>query len=113
LDHPDLRPRHGSIGEFANYPQPMLKEFYRRYMQGPIDFGFGYRHRSNESGIVLAVSKEHIRPETTAAGSPALRSPQPVPSAPAPSAPSRPFQPQLKPMQPQPTTPRGVRDIAH
>ena len=63
------------IGEFANYPQPMLKEFYRQHMQGPLDFGFGYRHRSNETGLLVAVRREQPRLETTAAGG----SPQPAP----------------------------------
>ncbi len=63
------------IGEFANYPQPMLKEFYRQHMQGPLDFGFGYRHRSNETGLLVAARREQPRLETTAAGG----SPQPAP----------------------------------
>lgn len=61
------------IGEFANYPQPRLKEFYRQHMQGPLDFGFGYRHRANETGLLIAVNREQLRPETTAAGGSALR----------------------------------------
>jgi hypothetical protein len=108
------------IGEFANYPQPLLKDFYRQHMQGPLDFGFGYRHRANETGIVLAIRKEHARPETTAAGTPSMRPPEPVPPQPAPAAPpqpqpesSLPFRSQIKPMQPQSMPPHGVRDIAH
>jgi hypothetical protein len=73
------------IGEFANYPQPLLKDFYRRYMQGPVDFGFGYRHRPNETGIVLAVSRNRP-PETTAAGASVLGgAPKPAAAQPRPA----------------------------
>ena len=77
------------IGEFANYPQPMLKDYYRQHMVGPLPFGFGYRHRPNESSIVVAVSKGQLRLETTAAGAPAVRD-NPVPAPVERRAPRRP-----------------------
>lgn len=92
------------IGEFANYPQPMLKDFYRLYMQGPLDFGFGYRHRTNETGLLLAVNRQPPpprRPETTATGS-AVTTTGSVPQQAAPA-------PQASPAQ----RPRRREDIAH
>ena len=83
------------IGEFANFPQPMLKEFYRQHMQGPLDFGFGYRHRSNETGLLVAVRREQPRLETTATGGTAVTSPPPQPA------------------QIRQTVPRPANEIAH
>jgi hypothetical protein len=83
------------IGEFANYPQPMLKEFYRQHTQGPLDFGFGYRHRSNETGLLVAVRREQPRLETTATSGTAVNSPPPHPT------------------QIRQTAPRRANEIAH
>jgi hypothetical protein len=64
-------------------------------MQGPLDFGFGYRHRSNETGLLVAVRREQPRLETTATGGTAVTSPPPQPA------------------QIRPTVPRPANGIAH
>ena len=45
----------GPIGIFAGRYQPKYAELFRK--SRPIDFGIGYRHRSSESNLLLAVKK--------------------------------------------------------
>jgi hypothetical protein len=55
----DLRPfgRYlGPIGLFPGMYQPSYAELFRKKAR-PIDFGTGYRHRSNESNLLIAVKK--------------------------------------------------------
>ena len=85
----------GPIGEFASYQQPKLKEFFQKNLHGPIDFGFGYHHRPNELGLLLAVRREQPRLETTATGGTAVTSPPPQPA------------------QIRQTVPRPANEIAH
>jgi len=46
------------LGIFPNTYQPRLAELYRR--STPIDFGYGYRWRRNESNLLLAVRADAV-----------------------------------------------------
>ena len=47
----------GPIGLFPGRGQRQLAELYARSPREPIDFGIGYRHRQNDSNLLLAVKK--------------------------------------------------------
>ncbi len=79
----------GPIALFPGRHQNQLAEIYRRGPNKPIDWGMGYRWRTNESNVLLAVRKdiaprEQLRPAISE--TPAVK-PQPVGAA-APSAPA-------------------------
>ncbi len=44
----------GPISIFGHRYQPQLAELFRRGHPSPIDFGLGYRWRTNESNLLLA-----------------------------------------------------------
>ncbi len=56
------------IGIFPQYHQPRLKDLHARGADNRLDFGFGYRHRPNESSLFMATARDRQRPvaETTA-----------------------------------------------
>ena len=43
----------GPITLFKNYGQPMLYDYYKSTKPAPLDFGIGYRHRANESTLMV------------------------------------------------------------
>ena len=70
----------GPIAIFPGRHQNQLAEIYRRGPNKPIDWGMGYRWRTNESNVLLAVRKdiaprEQLRPAISE--TPAVK-PQPV-----------------------------------
>jgi hypothetical protein len=55
----DLRPFGNYLGPISLFPgryQKDLRDVYSRAAK-PIDFGIGYRHRKNESNLLLAIRK--------------------------------------------------------
>jgi hypothetical protein len=79
----------GPIAIFPGRHQNQLAEIYRRGPYKPIDWGMGYRWRTNESNVLLAVRKdigtrEQLRPAISE--TPAVKT-QPVEAA-APAAPA-------------------------
>ena len=49
----------GPISEFPDRYQPRLQDMYARGAQ-PLDFGIGYRWRTHESNVILAVRKKRL-----------------------------------------------------
>jgi hypothetical protein len=81
----------GPIGEFPGRYQEQYAELFRRSQ--PMDFGIGYRWRSHESNLLLAVklpSDEGGTVDTTSSAEPL---PAPKPSRPRPPRPPRPIEP--------------------
>jgi len=79
----------GPIAIFPGRHQNQLAEIYRRGPYKPIDWGMGYRWRTNESNVLLAVRKdigtrENLRP---AISETPVQKPQPVEAA-TPAAPA-------------------------
>ena len=78
----------GPIGEFPGRYQESYAELFRRAQ--PMDFGIGYRWRSHESNLLLAVrlaADESAGPETTSSAEPPPKPPRvrkPRPPAPIP-----------------------------
>jgi hypothetical protein len=58
----------GPIGLFSRNHQSRLRELYRKGRASPIDFGIGYRHRQQESNLLVA---EKIAPKPADADKPA------------------------------------------
>jgi hypothetical protein len=70
----------GPIAVFPGRGQPRLAELFKKAKAPPLEFGIGYRHRINESNLLLAVRREPLKapvPQTTQSPPPAV-----VPSAP-------------------------------
>lgn len=78
----------GPIGEFPGRYQESYAELFRRAQ--PMDFGIGYRWRSHESNLLLAVrlaADESASPDTTSSAEPLPKPPRvkkPRPPAPIP-----------------------------
>jgi hypothetical protein len=73
----------GPIGEFPGKYQPSYGELFRRAQ--PIDFGIGYRWRTNESNLLLSVRLPSEGPdsvETTSSAEPVQHAPAPRPKKP-------------------------------
>ncbi|TGD95818.1 hypothetical protein [Methylobacterium nonmethylotrophicum] len=49
---------HGPIAMFSGRYQPRMAELFRREPRGALGFGIGYRHRPNESSLVVATKRE-------------------------------------------------------
>jgi hypothetical protein len=80
----------GPIAEFPERYQPQYAELFRRSQ--PMDFGIGYRWRSHESNLLLAVKLPSDDPGRVAA-TPSAESPPPAP----PRRPRRPRPPESIP----------------
>ena len=81
----------GPIGEFPGKYQQSYGELFRRAQ--PIDFGIGYRWRTNESNVLLSVRLPSDGPgsvETTSSAEPVQRAPAPRPKKPRPPPPRPP-----------------------
>ncbi len=81
----------GPIGEFPGKYQQSYGELFRRAQ--PIDFGIGYRWRTNESNLLLSVRLPSDGPgsvETTSSAEPVQHAPAPRPKKPRPPPPRPP-----------------------
>jgi hypothetical protein len=81
----------GPIGEFPGKYQQSYGELFRRAQ--PIDFGIGYRWRTNESNVLLSVRLPSDGPgsvETTSSAEPVHHAPAPRPKKPRPPPPRPP-----------------------
>jgi hypothetical protein len=58
----------GPIAIFPGRNQPRLGELFKRNKAPKLDFGIGYRHRINESNLLLAVRKEPLPKSPAQAG---------------------------------------------
>jgi hypothetical protein len=63
----------GPIAIFPGRTQPRLGDLFRKPKALPLEFGIGYRHRINESNLLLAVRKQALK----VAAPPALQSAAP------------------------------------
>ena len=84
----------GPISEFPNKYQPSYADLFQRAQ--PLDFGIGYRWRSHESNVLLAVRL----PDDGAATADATSSTEALPPAPKPKRLRKPRPAPLPPQQP-------------
>jgi hypothetical protein len=74
----------GPIGKFPGLYQPSYAELFRRAQ--PIDFGIGYRWRTHETNVLLAVKLPDEGADATASAESATPPPPPRPPRPRPPA---------------------------
>jgi hypothetical protein len=82
----------GPIGEFPGRYQQSYAELFRRAQ--PMDFGIGYRWRTHDSNLLLAVKTgpdEPSVPDATASTEPVAPAPRPRPKKPKPPEPRHGF----------------------
>lgn len=79
----------GPIGEFPGRFQQSYADLFRR--AEPINFGIGYRWRTNESNLLLSVKVAEGSLETTSSAEPPPPPPAPRPKKPKPPPPQRGF----------------------
>lgn len=75
----------GPIGEFPGRFQQSYADLFRR--AEPINFGIGYRWRTNESNLLLSVKTAEGTVETTSSAEPPAPPPAPRPKKPKPPPP--------------------------
>ncbi len=54
----------GPIGTFADKYQAKLRQLYQQGRPPRLEFGIGYRHRANDSNLLLAVKKKSAKTES-------------------------------------------------